>query len=311
MKDTNDIVQKDLSDSFSASLGNHDRLEISVRNGCGKMCEYCPQDLYIKNYKDSFPSDPKRFTLAMAKSCAVNIPLKTELKWTGFTEPFDCSEFPEIVEFFESQGYMQSISTTLLGAQKNQEFFLENIGVFNAGITLHLPDNEGLMKGRFDVRYSEYVALVLDKLATRDISYDIFLIGENVHSSISHVMEKYQNEIIKAKYLNTRAGTINSTKFNLKNSETIRQHGVKYYCAYKRLNQGVLLPNGKVALCCQDYGLEHILGSLLEDDLPELYTSIQRDHKAREDFEKGVFSPCVRCEHYRPLGSIHTTGRVD
>ena len=299
------------TDIFTASKRDTDRLEISVRSACGKMCDYCPQDAYIKNYKLNYPGAPKYLTLETAKACALNIPTTTQLRWTGFTEPFDCGEFPEIVSFFHAQGYNQIISTTLLGPKKSQDFFLENLDFFRDGITLHLPDNEGLMKGRFDERYAKYVSLTLERLASQNIPYEVFLIGESLHHSISTAIESHKKEVVQAKYLNTRVGAVNAESFKLKVSETIREESATYYCAYKRLNQGVMLPNGRVALCCQDYGLEHVLGSLLESPLSELYSAIQRNEITKDAFEKGKFSPCNRCEHYRPLSASQTTGRVE
>ena len=302
---------QELADSFSASKSDTDQLEISVRSACGKMCDYCPQDAYIKSYKLNYAGEPKYLTLETAKACALNIPITTQLRWTGFTEPFDCNEFPEIVSFFETQGYKQVISTTLLGPKKSQDFFLENLAIFRDGITLHLPDDEGLMKGRFDERYSHFVSSTLERLTSEKVPYEVFLIGEKLHKSVSQIVASYDKEVIRAKYLNTRVGAVNVKGFNLKVSKIIRDESAKYFCAYRRLNQGVLLPNGRVALCCQDYGLEHVLGSLLERPLPELYTSIQLDKKSRSAFEMGVFSPCNRCEHYRPMGNSMTTGRTD
>ncbi len=296
---------------FTASKQDTDRLEISVRSACGKLCDYCPQDAYIKNYKLNYPGAPKVLTLETAKACALNIPTTTQLRWTGFTEPFDCEDFPEIVSFFHASGYGQIISTTLLGPKKSQDFFLENLDLFKEGITLHLPDNEGLMKGRFDDRYTQYVSLVLDRLTSKNIPYEVFLIGERLHQSIASTIESYNKEVVQAKYLNTRVGAVNADSFKLKVSETIREESASYYCAYKRLNQGVLLPNGLVALCCQDYGLEYVLGSLIKSPLPELYSAIENNKSTKNAFETGKFSPCNRCEHYRPMSASQTTGRTE
>jgi radical SAM protein with 4Fe4S-binding SPASM domain len=167
------------------------------------------------------------------------------------------------------------------------------------------------MKGRFDEQYAQYVASVLERLVSVGVPYEVFLIGEKLHRSISYVVAVHGKEVVQAKYLNTRVGAINAKNFNLKVSETIRDPSAKYYCGYRRLNQGVMLPNGNVALCCQDYGLEHVLGSLLETPLPELYTSIQRNQKTKIAFETGAFSPCNRCEHYRPMTEAQTNGRSD
>jgi radical SAM protein with 4Fe4S-binding SPASM domain len=50
------------------------------------------------------------------------------------------------------------------------------------------------------------------------------------------------------------------------------EHPVK--CSKTDLyNQGVLLPNGEVLLCCMDYDKKHVMGNLLEHDYQSLYTN--------------------------------------
>lgn len=306
------------NDSFVSSKNKVDRIEISVRSSCGKMCDYCPQDRYINAYKHLSKSENKSLTLEMMRLLVVNIPVSTQIRWTGFTEPFDFSEFPDIVAYLNDLGYEQVISTTLLGPYKSQSFFIENLAIFKYGITLHLPDQEGLMKGRFNDVYAEYVENVLRRLRDENIKYEVFLIGDDLHNSVKGIVEKHvkdsknpNSSFVKAKYLNTRVGAIDASLFRLRSSDAIKKDGVKYHCAYRRLNQGVLLPNGSVALCCQDYGLELVLGNLKEASLTALYSTIEDDPEMREQFESGKLAPCVRCEHYRPIDSASTTGRKE
>jgi len=305
------------SESFLASKNSIDRLEISVRSACGKMCDYCPQDRFITSYKKSFQGDVKILTLESFKKMAKNIPTSTQLRWTGFTEPFDFAEFPEVVQYLNERGYSQVISTTLLGPAHSQIFFIENLKIFKDGITLHLPDDEGLMKGRFNEKYAVYVEKVLERLGMDELKYDVFLIGDRIHQSIADIVERFVQKhqvfgagLVKAKYLNTRVGAIDASMFKLNSSDFVKKEGAKYHCAYRRLNQGVLLPNGAVALCCQDYGLEFILGNLKDTPLSSLYQVIEGDVEIRNRFESGQFSPCVRCEHYRPIDAATTTNRT-
>ena len=120
-----------------------------------------------------------------------------------------------------------------------------------------------------------------------------------------------KDKVIIAKYLNTRAAAINPKKFGLKQTakNTLVEGG--YFCSYQRLNQGVLLPNGKVSLCCQDYGLEAIIGDLKINSIDEIYNSIEKNEDLRNKFTEGNFSPCKRCEHYSPLERKSTSSRKE
>ena len=72
-----------------------------------------------------------------------------------------------------------------------------------------------------------------------------------------------------------------------------------YYCGYGRLKQGVLLTNGTLAICANDYSIEHNVGSLIENKIDDLYK-----HKklfSNEEFIYGNKSPCKNCEFYESL----------
>jgi len=289
-------------------------LEMSVQVGCGMMCGYCPQTEYIKRYKELFD---KRHKLSYEYFLSIvnNIPIGTVIHWTGFTEPFDSVDFELISRYLYDRGHKQLISTTLYGRKSSQSFFVDNLIMFSEGVSLHLPDESGLMKGSFDDKYVNYVDSVLKQLISiGEINYSLFLIGEKFHSKIELLLDGYleqipQEKIIKAKYLNTRNKIVKPMEYNLLSSEDEQIKEGSFYCSYRRLNQGVLLPNGSIVLCCQDYNLDMILGSLEEFSLDELYNIIEKDNDMANDFCSGNFYPCTKCEHYKNIGHDVTTNR--
>ena len=136
--------------------------------------------------------------------------------------------------------------------------------------------------------------------------------GDTYHPATYTVNEGVVNKkrVINAKVLNTRNSSVtldssglDNIKFRSKAKETKNE---VFYCAYRRLNQGVLLPNGEVSLCCQDYKLEYILGNLKKQNLNNLYHKIQDSKVDREHFISGSFFPCISCEHYRPISNEFT-----
>jgi hypothetical protein len=149
---------------------------------------------------------------------------------------------------------------------------------------------------------------------------DIFLIGDSLEKKVDGVVNEFvdrgkfnPNRIFKAKVLNTRNSTIGTQEIDLEGVSFRGMTGANkdkkpqdYYCAYKRLNQGVLLPNGEVSLCCQDFSLEYILGDLKTQSLDNLYNVIQNSPNERNHFISGTFFPCVKCEHYRSVDSSYT-----
>jgi len=302
--------------NFTKSKKEISSLEITVSPACSKLCDYCPQTEYITNYKKKFSNEDKVLKLSTLKEVSKNIPKSTLIKWTGFTEPMDCKEFDVSVQFLFEKGYKQQISTTLLGKDNSQKYYLDNLDKFTEH-TLHLPDDQKLMKGKFDENYKKFVENVIIKLHEKNIEFNIFLIGKNYHPIIQPVIEKLvkslelEDKVIIAKYLNTRAAAIDPNKFGLKQTGKKTSVDGGYFCSYQRLNQGVLLPNGKVSLCCQDYGLETIIGDLRINGIDEIYNHIEKNEDLRNKFTEGNFYPCKRCEHYSPLERKSTSSRKE
>lgn len=304
--------------NFQMSRSDRPRLELTSRVGCGRRCDYCPQETYIKAYRGQV-SGNTALTFDLIQNISRNIPSDTVISHTGFTEPFDCKDFPKIVNHFADRNMAQTISTTLYGFESNQTYFADNLEKFDHGITLHLPDNQKLMKGKFDGAYSEYLDHVLTNFLSlkerpNSLSLVIFLIGDEFHEAIRPIVKKYEprlgiENIHRAAYLNTRAGLINVQKFNKKQSTFVRSTNQTFYCSYKRLNRGVLLPNGEVVVCSQDYGLKRVIGSLIQSDLNSIYSKIESDPELSAAFLEGRMTPCVDCEHYRTIDAQATTDR--
>jgi len=280
------------------------------------MCTYCPQDDYIKSFKSNYPDEFKVLTQEVFLDCIKNISPTVLIKWTGFTEPLYSKDIQFFCEYLYAHGYQQSISTTLKGTKNSVEWFVNHAHMFSQ-ITLHLPDSDGLMKCKVDQSYISNFESILSNPNTPLDKIDFFLIGESFEKNIEKIISKYIKDrvidkkmVIKAKVLNTRNSSVTLDSSGLKNvefrSKVKKTKSEEFYCAYRRLNQGVLLPNGEVALCCQDYKLEYILGDVKKQNLDNLYQKIQDSKVEREHFISGSFYPCTKCEHYRPLSSGFT-----
>ena len=298
------------------SKGGRASLEISVKVGCGLMCTYCPQDNYIKSFKSNYPDEFKVLTKEVFLDCMKNVGTNVLIKWTGFTEPLYSKDFQFFCEYLHAHGYRQSISTTLKGTKNSVDWFVNHAYMFNL-ITLHLPDDEGLMKCKVDQSYiSNFESLVSNPDTPLD-RVSFFVIGESFEKNIDNIISKYVKDrvvdkktVIKAQVLCTRNSAVTLDSSGLDNikfrSKVKKTKSEEFYCAFRRFDQGVLLPNGEVSLCCQDYKLEYILGDLKKQNLDNLYQKIQDSKIERENFISGSFFPCTSCEHYRPLSSEFT-----
>jgi hypothetical protein len=93
-------------------------------------------------------------------------------------------------------------------------------------------------------------------------------------------------------YTNVGVRDINSRAMNLlleKKDKVPEKTNIRGKCP--RVAQNVLLPSGHLSLCCQDYGLDELMGNLSEQTWEEYQNS---DH-AQEIFKNGA-DICDYCE---------------
>lgn len=301
-------------ESIQLSKREGDSLEISVRVGCALYCDYCPQDSYVQNYSDKYQNKERVLSEETFFAAMANVPSSTLIKWTGFTEPLASPFFPRFVQHLKDKGHGQDISTTLVGNKESVEWFSNHLEYFG-NITLHLPDDSKLMKAKVNEAYVatlDHIFSESQRLGFDEDRLVCFLIGDNFHPDVQASMDRAKKagglsalQIHRAQVLNTRNQNIDVEKLNIGNV-TERHHAAEksskpHYCSYRRLNQGVMLPNGHVALCCQDYNMDFVLGDLKTQSLNELYTRIENDPELLSSFRSGSFSPCNKCEHYVPV----------
>ena len=92
------------------------------------------------------------------------------------------------------------------------------------------------------------------------------------------------------RWVNTRAGNIDI------DGGTPRKRLTGELETCPRLQSGVLLPNGDVALCCMDWGLQHVIGNLLTMDYEMLLESDEYKRVLRGYVDESVDILCRYCE---------------
>ncbi len=288
------------------SKNKEQKLEITSTIGCTMMCSYCPQKLITTvstNEKNQKKLDFKDF-----KYFVENIPRNTQINWTGYTEPLLHEDFDKFVLHLNEKKYKQAISTTLHGRTKSQEF----MSVFNnfEWVNFHLPDNKFLMKLKVTDDYLnklEKAIVYQSKNIKNKVTCQV--IGEDFEFRVKNLLEELTKQKIISKRnikitktVNSRSDSLDLDKLNDLKLRSIKNDKKSnyYYCSQKRLNQAVMLPDGSTNICCMDYSLQGIVGTLKKNNLNEIY-----DYKSSfvESFVKGNYPPCKNCEYYKPVAN--------
>jgi len=220
-----------MSQSLTVSL-YQPWLEITTASKCLIDCYHCPQDIYQKAYHG-----PDLLSLNDFKTAVAKLPKSVIVNFSGFSEPFLNAKAIDMMEFAHNRGYTVWLSSTLVGATPET---IDRLSEIPLGLFLfHLPDNLGNAKIPVTDNYKNTLAYALQKLHVNGVS----------------IMNK---DFIS----NERAGLCRNTQ---------KRFNRKWFWCYKLMSpQFVMLPNCDVVLCCMDFGLQHVLGNLLEDTWKEI-----------------------------------------
>ena len=281
-------------------------LEITTMLGCPLACTFCPQDALRKNYGKS--SD-KMMTFDTFKTVINKLPKHVAIGFSGMSEPFanpDCMDF---LEYSSSMPNSVSLYSTLDGLTKENTDRLEALIKKDnlEKVVVHLPDDTGNMRGFF---YKEQYLYALEKiLPLQNVSCmtmsEKALIDENLFKEIqkSHLKEEILKKLPKNIFKGwRRAGSLNTdfVKDQAIENEVSWKCGIS--CASTPFyDHNVLLPDGRVVLCCMDYGMKHVIGNLLKDDYYDLFKSEEMNKikiaNMNVDLEEKKYSICTNCEN--------------
>jgi len=266
-------------------------IEFTMQVGCGVGCSFCPQSIFLKNYK----SNIKRFTLENFKKALNNIegsPIK-KIKFSGFSEPLEHSEIYDfIIEAYKKNFHIELI-TTLKNFSKEGFEKIKDLPI-RCHISIQ-PPNANNRKGLTDKESWGNIELLLSLKPKCDLVFgclDNNLTVEN-KSNIKKLADKL-NITVKYEKYTTRAGYLGNSVMYKKQ---------KLLCKH---DMGpVALPNGDLALCCMDFGLKHIVGNIFN----QLYTDILNDDKLLNILKIMIGKTdgdilCHTCEYAKPVPSF-------
>ena len=226
-------------------------LELTTMIGCPIKCTYCPQDALLAAY----PRGATRM-LSLPDFFAIlqHVPNHVRIDFSGYAEPWANPECSTMLALALESGRNVALYTTLQGMQ-SPGLVLELLAAHAEQVEvvcLHLPDTTGNMRGHKDTAEWRH-ARDLFLAAKPGRRFETIHMGEPVLPAPALVRFRGHD----------RAGALDRGSLPLE--PAMRHHG-PVSCSFTPFyDQNVVLPNGDVYLCCNDYGLRHKLGNLLAE----------------------------------------------
>jgi len=230
-------------------------MDITTNIGCPVNCVYCLQELVMRSYGKT--GGPLMMPFDTFKRCIDKIPQDVIISFAGMSEPWANPECTKMLLYAYDKGHKIEVSTTLtcesledLDRIKHIPFHLFRV---------HVPSNDPDERIRPDESYLGRIKKVLET----DIGARFHYHGPELHESLRPFIADAERVLIASRSVNDvpkREGTA-----------PIRRLFAIACSLGLRFNE--LLPNGDVYLCCEDYGLKHKLGNLLEADYGDLFKS--------------------------------------
>ncbi len=273
--------------SYGYSFYTKPMMEITTRLGCSVNCRYCPQELFLREYMKAGNSE-KVLTCENFKICLDRLPADTLIEFAGFTEPFLNEQCMDMIAYAKQRGHKVNIFTTLVGLKPTQLDALLKMEFEE--FVLHVPDKEGYAVIPMDESYMEMVERLAGAKKPDGSGFIDYACAQGtVPEEITGLLGDNTRIYV---VLNDRAG-------NLKDSCLYGKRGLggRIRCELsKDINHNVLLPDGRVVLCSNDWGMKHVMGNLLHDTYEEILNG-EEAAGIREAMERenGRFVLCRNC----------------
>lgn len=260
IEDIESIYQKLTYSSFRIP-----KLEITAKIGCSVQCKFCPQNLLYNKY---FQDDKKRcseMTLQTFQTCINHMPANTIISFAGFVEPFLHPDAVRMIQYAHEQGHPIEIFTTLVGLTEEKFEMIKDIPFLK--VVLHVPDVKQYAKIPTTQEYWKVLERVLNAKKPNGMP---FIDSANCQSEPSEEFLEFAQDKVKVhSVLHNRAGNLQGENL----MAPLYVYG-KIYCTCSLFqNQWVMLPDGTIVLCDMDFGLEYVLGNLLESDYADIIHS--------------------------------------
>jgi organic radical activating enzyme len=244
-------------------------LDITTRVGCSIRCAYCPQELFCSRYaKVNGKAGKRMMSLEDFRACVDKVPRSVQIHFAGLAEPFLNPDCMDMIRYANERGHKFRIYTTLVGIRDITSALDEISSMRNlVELNIHLPSRKEMWIP-VDEKYLHGLEVACKRIKPLKVVY----FGE-LDERVREIVKNQQRNGVP---LHDRAGALDKDRLAGIGAGIThhRKEGVLACLSYgKRLDHNVLLPNGDVLLCYNDWGIRHVIGNLLSGDYASLFRS--------------------------------------
>jgi hypothetical protein len=228
------------------------------------MCTFCPQDLWKRAYVAKAKERIRFMSFETFKKVVDWAPPDFYIFFSGFTEPFMNPLCTEMILYAHKKHRFVNIFTTLMGVRlKDMKMLFSKLSFFDDkdGLVLHLPSEDNTERIKVTDEFLEVLDFIL---ASKCQNIELHFHGKEPRKNVQTVLKRYKRQIDYWS-LHTRLGQV-----KLDNIAAPKRLRGKIRCARPGMHAHVVLPDGSVALCCNDFGMKHILGNIFVESYQDI-----------------------------------------
>lgn len=241
-------------------------LDITTAIGCSMNCKFCPQSKLLSKYYENNVDRIKYLTVENFKVMLSNIEKERILVFAGLGEPFlnpDCMELLRVACDSEHRVYLFS---TLVGASIADIEELVELPIDLC--RLHVADKHKYANIPLTEEYYKKLQIVL---AARKKNSEYFVDYANAQGEPDdRVAELCENRLEVMTSVHDRAGNVEEKDAEHIKIQLERTDKIECQCIGTMLDSNAVLPDGTLILCNTDYGMQHVLGNLLQDNMQKI-----------------------------------------
>ena len=277
-------------------------MELTTMIGCPLMCTFCPQD----NLRTEYGEGAKYMQPMDLMTVLAKLPKNTRIDFSGMSEPWANPACTAMLEMVLYMGFNVAIYTTLYGmtdpekVKKALETHPNQVEV----VMLHLPDNNGNMKGWKPTTEWMNAFEVMTKM---QVPCGIGAMTMDKSGVVHEFLRPYVGQLAGWQG-HTRADSLDPEQVKGQALSITPRHEFALTCRSTPFyDRNVLLPNGDVVLCCMDYDLKHVIGNLLKQTYAEMFESKPLKDLIAHNEALG-FTKCSICKSCDNVRKIYEEG---